>query len=88
VSTRQHKLKDDEIRRAFALGASVPVIPSPAQLHGIGLTLPELHGVVAADGLRQRFPPILGPQHCAEMLGVSVATVYFWLEHGPDWSET
>lgn len=49
---------------------------------GIGLTLAEIHSALDTDALRARFPPILGPERFAEMVGVSVNTGCFWLEHG------
>jgi hypothetical protein len=48
---------------------------------GIGLTLPEVHAAFEADGA-YTYLPILGPGKFAELAGVSVNTIYHWLEHG------
>jgi predicted DNA-binding transcriptional regulator AlpA len=50
--------------------------------HGIGVTLEEIHSAYHMEALCAKFPPILGPERCAEMLGASINTLYFWLEHG------
>jgi len=49
---------------------------------GIGLDTSEIHITFAAAELVDRFPPVLSPQSCADMLGTSVKTVYCWLESG------
>ena len=49
---------------------------------GIGLTSSEICSVFEDETLRSAYPPILSPSACAAMLGMSVNTLYAWLEAG------
>lgn len=49
---------------------------------GIELQPAEIHAAFNVDGLIDRIGPVLGPTGCAEMLGLSVDTIYSWLETG------
>lgn len=46
------------------------------------LTVDEIRAAFADPAMRAQYPPVLSPAQLAELLGVSRATVYLWIQQG------